>query len=490
MQGRFEFTWCRLAWTVLATLLSIAPAVAEPSDPVPSADFAGVWRIVGAAPAPWVKPHKLTKAEAPLLEYAIEFANGEIKGPPALTCKGAAYHDTISYAGQIFGGRLAKGKEGDIADAMHLEMPEIGTVRAICANGQFEYYSTRDGDLDLAVGDVIYTLERPQGMDSASVKAGYSGPSFDCTKAKTAGDRLICTDAGLARADRKMGAAYARLRKTETPESFATVQAAQRGWLSYVIPLCGAQKPLPEFIGDQNPIRECLDENYSDRADRLADAVVAHAGPLVLEPRMRFFSRARPSTEDSDIYPWMTGGPQSAPFNAYIAKTLELGKRRLDDKDLFAFGADQLPDTMSLYARRTYSVIRFDARIASLQVATYDFTGGAHEALAESAINWDMARGRPIALGDLFRTGKKWQDFITAYCVKDLTNQFEDGAPPPEAAAVWAVATDVGNWMFDRNDAVVHFTVYTVASFSAGEFDVKIPYRVLKPYMRPGTPIG
>jgi uncharacterized protein len=487
LRSRF---WFRLCLGALAAFVLIAPGFGEPSDPVPSSDFAGVWRIVGATSAPWVKPRKLTKADAPLLEFAIEFAKGEVKGPAALSCKDAQYHDTISYADALFGGRLAKGKAFDIATAMQLEMPEIGTVRATCSNGQFEYYSTRDGDLDVAMGDVIYTLERPQGMDTDAVKAGYSGPSFDCTKAKTAGDRLICTDARLARADRKMGAAYARLRQTETPESFATVQTAQRGWLAYVLRLCGAQKPLPEFVGDQNPIRDCLDENYNDRADRLADALVAHGGPLVLEPRVRFFTRAKPSTEDSDIYPWMAGGAAAPPFNAYIAKTLQLDKRRMDDKDLFAFGADQLPDTMSLYARRSYSVIRFDSKIASLQVLTYDFTGGAHEALGERAIAWDMTKGRPLALADIFVPDKKWQDFVTKYCVKDLVGQFDEGAPAPDFSTVWSVATDIGNWMFDRNDAVVHFTVYTVASFSGGEFDVKIPYRVLRPYLRPGTAIS
>jgi uncharacterized protein YecT (DUF1311 family) len=479
--------WLQLLTALALVLAVVAPSLAEPSDPVPSADFAGVWRIVDARAAPWATQRRLTKADAPLLEYAIEFANGAVKGPAALACKNAQYHDTISYAGEVFGGRLAKGSEASLAEKMGLEMPEIGTVRTSCSNGRFEYYLARSGDLMIALGDIIYTLERPQGMDSASVTAGYAGPSFDCTKAKTAGDKLICTDSRLARADRKLGAAYARLRKTETAESFATVQAAQRGWLGYVIPLCGAQKPLPEFVGDQNPIRDCLDENYNDRADRFADAVIARAGPLILEPRIRFFARARPSTEDSDIYPWMEGGSEAAPFNAFIAKALAPGRPRMDDKELFAFDADQIPVTMSLYARRTYSVIRFDRRIASLLVSTYDFTGGAHEVLGEHAITWDMVKGRPRTFDDVFAPRTKWREFVTAFCAKDLKGQFDEGAPPPDAAAVHSVTADIGNWMFDSDAAVVHFTVYTVASFAGGEYDVKIPYRLLAAYLKPGV---
>jgi uncharacterized protein YecT (DUF1311 family) len=475
--------------TFLALAL-IAASSALADDPRPSANFAGAWWIVGAAPAPWTEPRALSGWDALLLEAAIRFDNGEVEGPPALACKDARYHDTITSPQDVFGGRLSKGSEYKIAEAMRLELREIGVIRVSCGKRRFEYYSNHDGDLVIAVGKVVYTLTHLDESDARLLVAGYNGPSFDCTKAANAGEKLICTNLRLSKADREMGAAFARLRRDETTASFATVQAAQRGWLAYVTRLCGATKPLPSFVGDQNPIRDCLDENYVDRAERLTGAKVTRAGALALEPRMRFSSKAKPSTEDSDIYPWMSGGPQAAPFNAATAKSLALGRRRTDDTNLFAFGADQIPETISLYARRTYSVIRFDAKLASLQVATYDFTGGAHEVLGEHAIDWDVALGRPLSFADIFAPGAKWQHFVTAWCVKDLKVQFDEGAPAPDASAVGGVATDIGNWMFDRNEAVVHFTVYAVASFSGGEYDVKIPYRVLKPFLKPGAVVG
>ncbi len=468
-------------------LAVIAASSALADDPRPSSNFAGAWWIIGAAPAPWTQLRALSGWDALLLEAAIRFDNGEVKGPPVLACKGARYHDTISSPQDVFGGRLAKGREYKIAEAMRLELPEIGVIRVSCGNRRFEYYSNHDGDLVIAVGKVVYTLTHLDESDARLLVPGYNGPSFDCTKAANAGEKLVCSNLRLSRADREMGASFARLKRDETTASFATVQAAQRLWLTYVTRLCGATQPLPSFVGDQNPIRDCLDENYVDRAERLTGTKVARAGALVLEPRMRFFSKAKPSTEDSDIYPWMTGGPQAAPFNAYVSKALALGKRRMDERNLFAFGADQIPETMSLSARRTYSVIRFDAKLASLQFATYDFTGGAHEVLGERAIDWDMARGRPLSFADIFAPGIKWQAFVTAWCMKNLKDQFDEGAPAPDAPAVQAVATDIGNWMFDRNEAVVHFTVYTVASFSGGEYDVKTPYRALRPFLKPGA---
>ncbi|MCX7110961.1 MAG: hypothetical protein NTX45_12730 [Proteobacteria bacterium] len=87
----------------------------------------------------------------------------------------------------------------------------------------------------------------------------------------------------------------------------------------------------------------------------------------------------------------------------------------MDDKELFAFG-----DDMSLYARRWYQAERFDGRIVSLQIFTYDYTGGAHEVLGETSLNWDMAKGRPFSANALFRQDKPWRKYVTDFCLKEF----------------------------------------------------------------------
>src|SRR6202166_4742485 len=226
-------------------LALIAASSASADDPRPSSNFAGAWWIIGAAPAPWTEPRALSGWDALLLEAAIRFDNGEVEGPPALACKGARYHDTISSPQDVFGGRLAKGKEYRIAEAMRLELPEIGVIRVSCGNRRFEYYSNHDGDLVIAVGKVVYTLTHLDESDTRLLVPGYNGPSFDCATAANAGEKLICTNLRLSKADREMGAAFARLNRDETTASFATLQPAQRGWLAYLTRLCRAPKPLP-----------------------------------------------------------------------------------------------------------------------------------------------------------------------------------------------------------------------------------------------------
>jgi len=337
-------------------------------------------------------------------------------------------------------------------------------------------------------GAALAFLTGTNAMPAAPSPDPDSGPSFDCAKAQTAGEQIVCNDVELSQADRKMAAAYARLKRTETPESFATVRDSQRAWLAHLMRGCNANGKLPDDAGARNTIKDCLTDDYTSRADHLHASEVARAEPLTLEPRMRYFQRAKPDTQESDIYPWMSGDAKAAAFNAWIAKTLQLSKRRMDDKQLFPF--NDLPPDMKLSADRSYRVIRFDQRIASLQVSTYDFSGGAHEVLGESSLNWDVKNAKPITLADVFKPGSAWRKFVDAYCLKDLHAQIaQRRGSGPEASGIDPVVKDGANWLFAKDHAVVHFTVYAVASFADGEFDVEIPYKVLQPYLRPDAPV-
>ena len=237
-----------------------------PPGPSPESGLAGVWRVIRAQPAPWARPRKLTRADAPLLEFAVEFRDSEVKGPPPLACRGARYSSGVTYVDGLFGGKLAGDRDGKKIAAVHLSRGSPTTFRVICRAISRDYYIDDDADMVMAEGDVIYTLQRPTGMDPEQYKAGFSGPSFDCTEAETAVDQLTCIDAELSKSDTKMAAAYRHLQKEETAGSFATVQAAQRAWLAYVRKACGDSTKMPDDLGDRNKLQECLTDNYQDRA--------------------------------------------------------------------------------------------------------------------------------------------------------------------------------------------------------------------------------
>jgi uncharacterized protein YecT (DUF1311 family) len=473
---------------VAISVAAALPASAQFMKPgaSPESGVAGIWRVIAARPAPWEKSPR-TKLAAPLLEYAVRFDEGETKGPASLACAHALYASGVTAPDDLFEGKLkSRGDTG--AATLELAGASITTYRVVCDGKTRDYYIDDNANLKTYDAGIIYTLERPAGMEPARYEPGFSGPSFDCSNAKSAGEQTICRDASLSEADRKLDAAYRRLKAGMTPASFATVQKAERDWLAYVTKSCRAGGAMPADSGERGALQSCLGEHYTERADALDGAQVTKAGALTLEPRMRLFTRARPETVESDIYPWLGGGAEAGPFNAYVSKSLNLGQRRMDDKDLFPFGDDVADAKLS--ARRTYSVHRFDARVASLEIATFDYTGGAHEAIGESSLNWDLVQHRAIALDDVFIKDKPWRASVTDFCMRDLHEQFAAGeAGDPERSAVEQVVGDPGNWLWGIDSASVHFSVYTVASFSGGEFDVDIPYADLEPYLRADAPV-
>jgi uncharacterized protein YecT (DUF1311 family) len=475
----------------LALLLFAAGAQAQmmPLGPSPESGFAGVWRFIGAKSAPWAKPRVLSKADAPLLEYAVDFEDSQVKGPAALACGQAKYASGDTYPVHLFGGRLVLDKDGAALKAIDLAWGGTSTYRVQCGNVVRDYYMGEDADLVLAEGDVIYRLERPTGMDPEQYKAGFSGPGFDCTHAKTAGEQLICGDAALSKSDAKLNAAFRALEKSESPESFATLRAGQRAWIAHAMKSCGADVPMPEDVGDRNSIVECLNSEYGDQADLLDGLKLDRAGALVIEPRMRFHARANPDTEESDFYPWMSGGAQAAAFNAFIVKALKLDRWRMDDKSLFRYGNDV--NDQKLHARRVYTVDRFDERVVSIRIATSDFVGGHDEEHYPTSFGWNMTKARPISLDDVFAGGGNWKKFALDYCKKELAKRTKDDGLPAdlEDSELPKQVADGADWSWGKDKAIVTFNVFLLSGMPSVGYAVAIPYKLLKPDMKPDAPV-
>jgi uncharacterized protein len=319
-------------------------------------------------------------------------------------------------------------------------------------------------------------------MDPQQYVEGFSGPSFDCLNAKTTADRLICADAGLSKSDRELASAYTRLKAKQSAESFATVQKAQRGWLDFTIKNCVGDAPMPETMGDRNAIVECLRDDYDGRVAELSNLTVEKAGALVLEPRMRFRSRAKPIVEESDAYPWLSGGPAAEAFNAFIAKFYALDRWRMDEKG--ALPTDAGNSDAKYRMRRSYSVARFDARVVSLQIATDDDIGYNHDVRRQTAQTWDMTKQRPIAFDDVFVKGGGWKATALAYCKRSLHKQFAEREAPDLTDE--EIAKTIGSsaaWLWGADKATVIFYVDLIGGMPGGEFDVDIPLSTLSPFM-------
>ena len=121
---------------------------------------------------------------------------------------------------------------------------------------------------------------------------------------------------------------------------------------------------------------------------------------------------------------------------------------------------------------------------------TFDYTGGAHEVIGETSLNWDVGAREAVLAERRVRDGKAMAQVRHGFLHARSARRSSPSRAHPTRIATRSNASSPTsrNWLWGADAATVHFTVYTIASFSGGESDVDIPYDVLKPYLRPDAP--
>ncbi|MFC6760770.1 lysozyme inhibitor LprI family protein [Sulfitobacter porphyrae] len=101
------------------------------------------------------------------------------------------------------------------------------------------------------------------------------GPAFDCAKAESSAETLICEDAGLAALDRRLADRFAAALAVsegldaDAEETTRTLRAMQRGWIS------GRDECWKE-----PDLRACIETEYLRREAELV-------AEFLLDPRQR-----------------------------------------------------------------------------------------------------------------------------------------------------------------------------------------------------------
>lgn len=68
-------------------------------------------------------------------------------------------------------------------------------------------------------------------LAAAAADAGTTTPSFDCAKAGSQAEKLVCSDESLAALDRRLADRYRRLSEELRAEESSRLRATQRGWI-------------------------------------------------------------------------------------------------------------------------------------------------------------------------------------------------------------------------------------------------------------------
>ncbi len=117
----------------------------------------------------------------------------------------------------------------------------------------------------------------------------------------------------------------------------------------------------------------------------------------------------------------------------------------------------------------------------------YSYGVGAAHAVQESkSVNFDLTSGQELKLSDIFKRGSKHLEFVSEYCIEELSRSLNQ--PFVSKNALAPVAKNFDIWHITSSGITFHFDACKVFACTEGDQAVEIPFSDLKPLLNPGIP--
>ncbi len=166
----------------------------------------------------------------------------------------------------------------------------------------------------------------------------------------------------------------------------------------------------------------------------------------------------------------------------------------LDFKSLLDELGDPDPSDARVYINtleRNYEISLINQTLVSIVFSTYSYTGGAHPAMMETTLAYDLQANRPIALEDIFEEDFDHLAFISQTSIEDIQAQIRSRGNEPMTEWIENGAgphpDHFKNFILTQDALIVKFNPYQVAPYAEGSFDVMISYEAFLPHIRKGS---
>ncbi|MCY1349700.1 hypothetical protein D9M68_388740 [compost metagenome] len=220
-------------------------------------------------------------------------------------------------------------------------------------------------------------------------------------------------------------------------------------------------------------------------------------------------STSTPLTPQRNAWEHRPAGCQGESCPLVNIDTLSFGQPQLDaliERNLLEMTADApdapLPPSLAAYERNFLAEARpgyssyLQAKVREqhdglliLELSSYLFTGGAHGMPGRRFINWDRKLEKPLSLNDMLLPGQQdafWKLARDAHRRWLAAEQLDQD---PEYLQTWPFQ-ETPNVALGRGAVLLKYDVYSIAPYSSGHPELKIPYPqlngVLKPQYFPG----
>ncbi|HYD05813.1 MAG TPA: DUF3298 domain-containing protein [Reyranella sp.] len=299
-------------------------------------------------------------------------------------------------------------------------------------------------------------------------------PSFDCAKASTPVERVICGSTKLAAADRELATVYGDLAGKLSGTAKDHLLQDQIGWLRNRTKAC---------TGETEAITRCLGYRYGQRIATLK-AVGEGSYPFVSEQAIVDAGQRKAIRYEIDArYPRFDGRADFRDINQYFVRVTSVGAQdAIPGRDV-----DEARPQIWTY-EQGFELFRPGPDAVSVLVTSYIFTGGAHGSTNLGATLVDLRSGKRVDPFEVFAPGSPWQATLTEIARADLKKQFIerpgfDDALQPDKFDPLLNQTD--RYLFKAGALELIFNQYDVGPYAAGQYKVTIPYERLAKLFRP-----
>lgn len=310
----------------------------------------------------------------------------------------------------------------------------------------------------------------------AALPISAQSASFDCRKATTKIEHLICADAELGSLDETLGDLYRRA-LGDAGAATEALRTQQRDWLA-------------ERNGCDTSA--CLADAYRERIAALRLRVDGPLGPIAereLPDGVEIVQRG-PLVELKAKYPRLAGEDSATrKANRQIAASVreQLQDFRqnyldfLDGNQGEHFGP---PWAIEIDYAQTYTGQRF----WTIDLTTYSYTGGAHGAFMHQALVFGRDQGEPIPPAGLFRPDSPWLSRLAELSHADLTEREPFNADSDNDWLRNGTAPEAENYQVLlplAEGLKIIFGQYQIGPYALGISDVLLGYDELAGVLNP-----
>lgn len=313
---------------------------------------------------------------------------------------------------------------------------------------------------------------------AATIAVPGSAQSFDCARASTPQELLICANPRMRALDGELGAAYTSARSRLSEAARLDIRRAQREWLAYW-PISCREGRAP--LNPRDPrAQACAVEKYTERLAVLRGDITLPSGIRIYPSNSYLIGRST-AEGGSSTYAYATRQVLRVdlgnvpPGRSPLASAID---RWLRDGFPDEFGLDPEMDsetTMSIFPSLPF--------LLSVNIGSFMYGhGAAHPNSGATVRHFNLAAGRVMTVGDIFsRPG--WEDPLTAFVERALRRELDDMYNVESTSELRDKVIEPTRWRFEKNTLTIGFDAYEVAPYAAGPQAVAVPWSVIAPWL-------